>query len=396
MPYFKWFGYDSHHKPHTGYSACHDAQELLQLLKQQDIECAHYHAIKHRLKKPCTFADRQEVLVELSQLLQAHIRLSQALQIISSLVKKEYIRQILLSCMRAVDQGKSFAESAETHPDLFDPLTIYALKAGHDSGFLETACTDRSQQLSEMATIRAKVRSALAMPIITGTFFLVMLLFLMLVILPQFNRIFMMLKTPLPAYTRWLLAAGQWLTLTHIVIAALIALGAVAAFFALKITYFGKKVISLSQLYAPLIGWVYQDFVRAQCLQSLSLLLRSGQTLSKALEHVAVSFDNFIIREQLLQVQQEVQSGKTFAVAIRKCPVLAVSEVENLLTIAHETAQLEVVLKQLSIIFRSRAIKKLDRITLFIQPVLLIFLGAAIGMVLLALYLPLLQIPQSF
>ncbi len=108
MAYFKWFGYDTAHNPHMGYIACGQQQDVITQLKRQNIDCVHVSEIRFKLFKPCTFYDRQAVLHELSQLLEAQVRLSQALDILSSLVKKEYIRQVLLDCTRAVEQGKSF------------------------------------------------------------------------------------------------------------------------------------------------------------------------------------------------------------------------------------------------------------------------------------------------
>ncbi|GEM_PF-4492050 len=396
MAYFKWFGYDQKGQPHTGHSACVDTHDLGLLLRQQGIECVHAAPVRHTFLKPCSFSDRQAVLNELSQLLQAHVRLSQALAIISSLVKKEYTRQVLLFCMRSVDQGKSFADAAAYYPELFDMLTLHALKAGHDSGFLATACTQRSAQLQEIAGVRAKIVSAVAMPLITALFFMVVIIFLIIFILPQFKKIFQMLKTPLPASTKLLLALGDWVTLFNIV--AL--LGCVTAFavvcFGISKSRAGKRGFDWLLLHMPVVGPLYQDLARAQCLQSISLLMKSGQTLSRALLHVGQSFNSSIIQQQLVMMQEEVQKGRPFALVVRLSPLFAVAEITNCVTIAHETAQLEIILQQLSVIFRARALKRLDRITLFMQPLLLVALGVAIGFLLLSLYLPLLQIPQAF
>ncbi len=396
MYYFKWFGYTQEEKPQLGYSACSNKQELLFLLQQQGIKSVHVQEIRYNLLSPCTFADRQAVLNELSQLLQAHIRLSQALAIISSLVKKEYTKQVLLFCMRCVDQGKSFPVAAAQYPALFDTLTIHALKAGHDSGLLAVACTHRAQQLMEIAAIRSKVRAALAMPLITALFFVSVLVFLMAVILPQFKKIFIMLKSPLPASTQFLLAVSDYVTLFNVSIALMGLVFAGTLLFGFSRTMFGKKVYDYLLLGTPLASSLYKDLARAQCLQSISLLISSGQTLSHALRHAAESFTNSMIKAELVAVQQDVQKGKPFFKALCLSSLLSVPEVINSVTIAHETAQLEILLQQLSGIFRSRALKKLDRITLFIQPVLFILLGAGIGFLLLALYLPLLQIPQAF
>lgn len=396
MYYFKWFGYTQEEKPQLGYSACSNEQELLFLLQQEGIQGVHMQEIRYNLLSPCTFAERQAVLNELSQLLQAHIRLSQALAIISSLVKKEYTRQVLLFCMRSVDQGKSFPVAAAQYPALFDTLTIHALKAGHDSGLLAVACTHRAQQLMEIAAIRSKVRAALAMPLITALFFVTVLVFLMAVILPQFKKIFLMLKSPLPASTQSLLAISDHLNLFTIISGLGFLVLILLLLFGFSRTIFGKKVYDYLLLGTPLAGPLYKDLARAQCLQSISLLLRSGQTLSQALRHAAESFTHSVIKAELMAVQQDVQKGKPFFQAICLSSLLAVPEVVNSVTIAHETAQLEILLQQLSGIFRARALKKLDKITLFIQPILFIVIGAGIGFLLLALYLPLLQIPQTF
>ncbi len=395
MPYFKWFGYDSDENPQIGYKVCVDVQELSYLLQQEGISYVHSSLVSRRFNATCSFHDRQTVLLELSQLLQAHIRLSQALKIISTLVKKEYIKHVLLACMRSVDKGVFFADIASCYPELFDPLTLHALKAGGNSGLLAQACTDRSRQLADISMVRSKVKSVVAMPLITAFFFIGIFIFLIIVILPQFRKIFLMLKADLPASTRFLLAMGEQITFVNGIYALAGLCALIICFLLGKKSSFGKWAWDNILLYVPFVGPLYQDIVRAQCLQSISLLLRSGQTLSEALLHVAGSFNNVVIKEQLLLVKREVQKGRQFSQAISVCPMLAVPEVENSVIIAHETAQLEIILQQLSVIFRMRALKKLDRITLMIQPTLLILLGAGIGMVLLALYLPLLQVPQN-
>ena len=394
MPYFKWFGYDAQQNPCTGYIACAQPPDVAVLLQQQGVACVHASEIRHNLFKPCSFSERQALLHELSQLLDAKVRLSQALEIISLLVKKEYIRQVLLDCTRAVNQGKSFADAAERYPELFDPLTVHALKAGHDSGLLANACSDRSKQLTQIAEIRAKISAAVAMPLITTIFFMGILIFLMTVILPQFKRIFAMLKTPLPVSTQFLFKLAAALSISNLIVLVCSFFLIILAFIVLGKTVMGKKLYDNFLLYFPGVSYIYQDLTRAQALQSLALLLRSGRTLSDSLVRGAESFNNIVVREQLMHVQHAIQEGKPFTQAIEACPLLAIPEIKNCLAIAHETAELEVILQQLSIISRTRVLKKLDRLTLLIQPVLLIFLGAAIGGVLLALYLPLLQIPQ--
>ncbi len=256
------------------------------------------------------------------------------------------------------------------------------------------ACSARSKQLTQIADIRTKIAAAIAMPLMTATFFIGIIIFLLAVILPQFKRIFSMLKTAVPASTQLLFNLADCVSFFNISILITVFFVALVLALAIGQTRSGRKIYDNFLLYFPGISSIYQDLARAQCLQSLSLLLRSGRKLADALVQVAQSFNNLVVREQLMQVQHEVQTGKPFVQAINRCPLLAIPEIKNCLAIAHETAQLEIILQQLSIISRNRALKKLDRLTLLIQPALLIILGAAIGAVLLALYIPLLQIPQ--
>ncbi|MBY0110005.1 MAG: type II secretion system F family protein [Candidatus Babeliaceae bacterium] len=394
MPYYKWFGYDARQTPNVGYLACERQSAALILLQKRDIACIYVIEVRHNFFRPCGFSDRQAVLYELSQLLEAQVRLTQALEIISSLVKKEYIRQVLLDCMRAVQEGKSFADAAERYPELFDPLTIHAIKAGHDSGLLAHACIGRSKQLVQLAEIRTKIAAAIAMPLITVTFFIVILLFLITIILPQFKRIFSMLKAAIPPSTQFLFDIADSITFANITIFITLLCMTIIGLITFLKTTIGRKVYDNFLLYFPGLSSIYQDLARAQCLQSLSLLIHSGRTLADALIRVAESFNNSVIHQQLLQIHHNVQIGKPFTQAIEVCPLLSIAEIRNCLAIAQETAELAIILQQLSAISRARALKKLDLLTLFIQPTLLVFLGAAIGGVLLALYVPLLQIPQ--
>ncbi len=378
-----------------GYTACADTQELRSLLQQDGIGLIQAREVRH-WARPCSFADRQEVLHELSHLLQAHVRLAQALAIISALVKKEYVRQVLLCCARAVNQGKSFADTAALFPELFDTLTLHALKAGHDSGFLARACTQRAEQLRQIEAIRAKTRAALAMPLITALFFFLMVIFLILFIFPQFKKIFQTLHVALPASTQFMLAVGDALPPAQIALCACAALAVGLLGWRLAKTTAGKRFTDRALLYLPGVRSLYGDLARAQFLQSLALLLQSGCTLAQALLQVQQSFNNTVIQQQIARMHQAVQRGVAFANALKMCPLFAKPEITSSVAIAHETAQLEMVLEQLSIIFRARALKKLDNLTIMLQPALLILLGVAIGGVLLTLYLPLLQIPQAF
>lgn len=395
MPYFKWFGYDQNQQAHVGFIACGRSQEASVLLRQQGIECIHVKEIRTFLYRPCNFTDRMTVLQELSQLLNAQIRLSQALEIIGSLVKKEYVRQVLLDCMRSVQQGRSFVHTAQRYPELFDRLTVHALRAGHDAGLLAQACADRAKQLTDIAHIRSKVAHALTMPLMAAAFFVGMFIFLMLVILPQFKKIFIMLKTSLPTSTQFLLFIADFFTYqTFLIIFSLCAVLGVLFVTFLK-TKVGKSLYDYFLVYFPGIRSIYQDLAQAQCEQTLALLLRSGSTLADALGHAAESFNNILISKQLIAVQESVRKGRPFFEAVDVCPLLAAPEIKSCLAIAHETAELEIILQQLSIIARNRALKKLDRLTMLIQPILLISLGLCIGLMLLALYIPLLQLPHA-
>lgn len=395
MPYFKWFGYNVYQQPQAGFFLCQDQQELHKLLQQQQITGIHAQPITYRLQSPCSFAHRHQVLSELSQLLNAHIRLSDALHIMSSMVKHEYTRQALLCCMRGVDQGRSFGDIVSTLPELFDMLTQHALKAGDDSGLLLQACVQRANQMAQIAIARQKVRTALAIPVVTGTFFVAIIIFLTLVIVPQFKKIFIALKAPLPASTQFLVDCGDMLTPVHLAIGAGILAGSVVAMYGFSRTRTGKNMYDWLMLHVPIVSSIYKDFARAQCLQSLALLISSGQTLSCALDQIAPSFNNKIIYRQVKAIQMEVEKGRPFADAIKKGPLLAALDIERSLILGHETAQLAAILAQLGENYRAKALKKLDRLTGLLQPVLLILLGAAIGGVLLALYVPLLSIPTN-
>jgi type II secretory pathway component PulF len=145
-----------------------------------------------------------------------------------------------------------------------------------------------------------------------------------MVILPQFRRIFVTLKSALPASTQLVLKVADAFTVINVGILVTSFFVVIVLCITLSKTPAGRRVYDNFLVYTPGIRFIYHDLMRAQSLQSLSLLLRSGRTLTDSLIRVAHGCGNSVIRQQLEHVQQELQLGKPFTQAIYACPLLAI------------------------------------------------------------------------
>jgi type IV pilus assembly protein PilC len=241
--------------------------------------------------------------------------------------------------------------------------------------------------------LRRRVKAAMTYPTLVVIFAFGIVMFLSIVIIPKFMKLFTdlgMKDDDFPLPTRMLKQFSEfvtkkwWLTL-------LILLGVAVAFNRFKATRTGKRVWDMIKLKAPVFGRLNHELAIARFARTLSTLLASGVPILQALETVAGTVDNDHISDAILQSRASIREGDTIAnplAASRMFPPMVV----QMITIGEETGQLDAMLGKVADFYESEVDARLESLTAALEPVLIVFLGFVVGFIVVSMFLPLIAI----
>ncbi len=392
MPYFRWRGVALDGAIKRGTSFAHSHQDLDASLFRQDIALMQSQLVRSKniRFRSITLEQKLHFFRQLSHLLNAGILLPQALLLVSEHIYDTRLQEIIAVSAQRVQEGISFHQTLAPYPKLFDQFVLHMVHIGQESGTLAICLTLLSQHLEMIQDLHKKIKSALIMPIITFLFFILVAITIIVVVLPRFAHIFNFFQKELPPLTRGLLALGiflqQW---------ALYLMGAIIGCIVVG-RYIKKQYASVyidrMLLHLPLIGTVVRSTNALYFCRSIALLLRGGFSLPKALSVAQVSLVNKALAQEFLPVADQVASGTSFTDILHGGRLYLFSQdMLAIIKIGEDSGNLANMLDHVAAMYKEQTMQRLNLLITLIQPLCVLLLGFLIMMLMLALYMPIVQ-----
>jgi type IV pilus assembly protein PilC len=275
------------------------------------------------------------------------------------------------------------------YPNVFDRLFMNLVRAGEVSGTLDTVL-DRVAVFKEKdLALRGKIRGALTYPTIVLVFALGVTYFLLTTIVPQFAKMIKDVNpnADLPAITRFLDATSQFLQNQTPLIAVIIVV-LVFVYRAYYRTDNGRHVIDRFKMKAPVFGNLISKASLASFSRTLSLLIKSGVNIIESLDITRGTSNNAIVEDALTNAKNAVMQGEQMsqpmAAAVDVFPPMVVSMV----AIGEETGGLDTMLDKVADYYEREVDEAVDQLTAAIEPIMIIFLGAIVGVIVAGMFLP--------
>jgi type IV pilus assembly protein PilC len=336
---------------------------------------------------------RQEFLVfnqELATLLKAGMPLVQSLDILRQRVSNPTFKSVLDSVHDKVRSGTSLSDAFNEHGALFPAVYSASLLAGERSGNLDSVIRRYVAYEKIIGAVKRRTLSALIYPAILVTMMIVLIGIIVLRVVPAFSDFYANFDRELPLSTRIIVAVSDGLVsnLGFIVI-GVIGVAVATMFWARQPAQrhrLDKWVLDL-----PWVGETARKFFTSQLARMLATLLGGGIPLVNALEISVRSLSNRHLARELDRVRVRVQEGQGFAAGLRErniFPDVAVKMVE----VGESTGALQEMLNSLSDFYDEEIETEVGRFITLIEPVLLVFMGIVIAIVVLALYMPLFEL----
>jgi type IV pilus assembly protein PilC len=397
MPYFKWRGVTIVGDWRTGKQFAPSHQHLdAHLLKKQIALIESWPVATRWFLRPVSRADTIQFFRQLSVLIQAGILLPEALVIAGAQVSNPRLQEVVYAVADAVQGGVSFGDALQRYPKVFSKIMVQLVQAGEESGKLAPALQALCDHLEATHDLYSRIRAALMMPIVTFLFFCSIVSVMFVVILPRFEHIFASMKVPIPPLTRTLLSISSFMRSgSMLVLAGLITL-IIVCLWLLKRTHKGKTMFDAFWLKVPFIGGLLRYRFTAYFFHSLGMLLEGGMQLVPALAVVRQSIGNAVFEKQVAVVQNRVDAGESLSDALAESDDgLFSSEAIAMVLVGQESSSLPMVLKRVAAAQREQIRSKLTTATTLVQPLLMVFLGLLVALLIFAIYTPIFNLSYA-
>lgn len=354
-----------------------------------------------KAKKPLfgTGVKKENITVfsrQLSTLLKAGLPLLRALEVIGRQEKNPYFKAVVEQLADNVRTGNKFSDGLSQHPKIFDKLYVNMAKAGEAGGVLDVVL-DRLSTFQEKALKTTnKVKSAMVYPIVIMGVAVAIVAILMIFVVPQFQKIFTdMLKgnARMPALTQMIIDISDFMKENYI-LTGLIIVGVilfVKIFFKTKI---GIRVWDTAALKLPKIGDLVMKSTVARFTRTFGTLLASGVPILEALTITRGTIKNSLISDAISRVHDRVRDGENLSTPLDQQNIFP-TMVTSMVEVGEETGQLPEMLNRIADNYDDEVDNSVGAITSIIEPIMIVFLAVVVGTIVIALFLPIIQIIQN-
>jgi len=338
-----------------------------------------------------------EILIftrQLSTIVNAGLPLLQGLDILAEQTDDPRFAAVMQEIGRDVEGGDSFSDALKKHPRVFSELFVSMIRAGEASGNLDEVLLQLADYLESMEELKRKVKAAMTYPVAAFSMIILIAAGLIVWVVPQFEEIFSNLsngKTALPAPTRLLIFISNVLTSWQALIVVAMVVGMVILFRLYRQTESGRYTLDKLLLRLPKFGGIFRKLAISRFARTLSTLTRSGVSILAALEIVERTAGNEVFARAVRSAADSVRNGETLADPLMRSEEFP-AMVTRMIAVGEKTGALETMLAKVSDFYDSEVRASVDSLTSLIEPLLIAMMGIVVGGIVIALFMPILQL----
>ncbi|MBX4201529.1 type II secretion system F family protein [Candidatus Saccharibacteria bacterium] len=339
---------------------------------------------------------------ELSTMISAGVPLPRGLETLQNQMENKYFQTVIASVTHDVESGAPLAESMAKFPDAFNDVYVNMVRAGEAGGILDEILKRLATQVEKDATIRKKIRSAMAYPIVILSVTVIAFFGIMLLIVPKIGKIFNDLGGPdakLPVYTRAMLEISNFLV-GHSIMHRVPILGGIPGIKFMPNVMFLFLIMFIGFIYfrryihteaghykwhyfllkMPIFGKILSKIAVARFSRTFSSLMSSGVSVLEALEITGKAVGNKVIEKELQKIAEAVRNGQPLGKQLLESKFFP-PIVGQMMTVGEETGKIDQVLVKVADFYEEEVDAVIDGLASIIEPIMIIILGAIVGLI---------------
>ena len=380
-----------------------DVNQVLEYLRDHNLKPVSVKQIEKELggerrfgKARINLTDQVFLSKYLALMLKMGTGLFQAINILVEDFTKKSVRFLLLEIRAGLEKGQPFYTTFARHPQTFSQVYINLIKAGETSGNLEKVFDNLSEMLTKQKELKDQIRGAMIYPTILLVTSILIVIFLVSFALPKIANVFSESGFQPPFFSRVVFGVGLFFGHYGIWFLLLFVLVFGVFFYLFRSSLVFKNWLMAIIADLPVIKDLFRKIALQRFASILSSLIKAGMSLTEALEVTASAVGNLELQRALVRIPREgLSRGLTIGEAFRREPFFP-RTVANLVTISEKAGHLEEILSTLADFYTKEIDSSLKALVAFLEPLLLLSIGFIIGLIALAILIPIYQLTSQF
>ncbi|MDW7709324.1 MAG: type II secretion system F family protein [Deferrisomatales bacterium] len=342
------------------------------------------------LKPKVTTKDIVVFTRQFATMIDAGLPLVQCLEILASQQENSTFKEVILKVKEDVESGHTFADALSKHPRIFDRLYANLVHAGEVGGILDTILNRLAAYIEKAMNLRKKVKGAMVYPATVVGVAVIVVAIILIFVIPVFQQMFGSMGKALPAPTLFVIALSEFIkSYILFIVISLFVLG-----FAFRRVYRTEKgMLFFDRLFLrlPIFGPLIRKVAVAKFTRTLGTLVSSGVPILEGLDVVAKTAGNRVMELAILKTKESISEGRTIAEPLKETRVFPPMVVQ-MIAVGEATGALDQMLSKIADFYDTEVDEAVTALTAAIEPLLMVFLGGAIGGIIVAMYLPVFQL----
>jgi type IV pilus assembly protein PilC len=324
---------------------------------------------------------------QLATMLKSGVPLVTSFQIIAGGVKNPRMRTMVEKIRAEVEGGGSLFEALSAHPMQFDELYTNLVKAGESAGVLDTILDEIASYKERIESIKGKIKKALYYPIAVIGVAIIVSAILLIYVIPQFEEIFASFGAALPAFTQAIIDVSRWLRSNGLYVLFGMIVFITAFILAKKRSKPFAHWIDRVSLKIPIIGDILEKSAIARFCRTLAITFAAGVPLVDALQIVSGATGNAVYNQASARIREDVAVGHQLQLAMQQTNIFP-SMVIQMAAIGEEAGSLDAMLIKVAEAYEEEVNNAVDALSSLLEPLIIVFIGAIVGTMVIAMYLP--------
>jgi type IV pilus assembly protein PilC len=330
---------------------------------------------------------------QFSTLQDAGLPVLRSLRILEHQMKPSALKNALIDVVEDVESGSTLSEAMGKHPRAFDRLYVNMVKAGEAGGALEVILQRLAEFKEKSQTLKRKVIGAMVYPCVVITAAVGILIFIMVAIIPKFEKIFREFGLKLPELTQFLINVSMWCS-NYWWSLPLVPLGIWLLFKIIRLSRAGNYALDRLWLWVPIVGKIIEKTIVARTTRTLGTLVSSGVPILESLSIVRETANNAVFERMYQRVYESIREGDTIAEPLRESRLVD-DMVTNMVEVGEETGDLDTMLYKIADFYDEEVDTAVKSLISLLEPIMIIVLGGIIGTIVVALFLPMIGLLEG-
>jgi|LSQX01.1.fsa_nt_gb general secretion pathway protein F len=330
---------------------------------------------------------------ELATFVASKLPLDECLTGVTAQMKNVKLKNIFNNIQRNIREGKVFSEAVKEYPEIFSPMIISLIRAGEETGTLDKILIRIADFLEKRQTFKSKIMSILSYPFFMLFVSIAVFIFLLTFVTPTITKIFSEIDLVLPIPTLILMKFSSFIKIFwfYILVGVGVLYYMLKFFFA---TYKGEQILDFFRLHTPFLSNIIIKKEIALFSSTISILIEGGVEIIESLRISGQVLVSPTLKREVREIADFLSKGGTLSIAFKNSKYFPYL-VTQLVNAGERSGSLSEMFGKISSIYEEEVTQSSTRFVNFLEPAMILFMGGFVGMIVLAVLLPIFQISQS-